>query len=61
METKKWWQSRTLWIAVVTTLLTGVETIGPAVGHPIKIPPVVYQVLTAMGLYTARTAEKPIS
>ena len=50
MESKKWYESRTLWIAVVA----GVIGIFAAVG--VEIPEWVFAFLTATGLYTARTS-----
>ena len=51
---KKWYQSRTLWIAIVA----GVIGILGALG--IAIPDYVIAVLTALGLYTARTSTEGI-
>lgn len=60
METKKWWQSKTVWNAIIMAALSVTEAIGNASGHPITIPSYVYVILTSLGLYTARTSEKPI-
>ena len=54
MDEKKWWQSKTLWIAIVTGVLGILTALGVA------IPEYVIAVLTALGLYTARTATTEI-
>lgn len=46
--------SKTKLIAVVAVLLTAVETLSPAFGWDIKIPPEVYTLLAGSGLWTLR-------
>jgi len=52
---KDWYKSRTLWIAVVA----GVIGILGALG--VTIPDYVIAILTALGLYTARTSKEGIN
>lgn len=61
MDTKKWYASKTVWTAIIGTLLAGVQPISTALGHPITIPQWVFEVLGGMGLYSLRTGDKPIS
>ncbi len=61
METKKWWQSKTLWAAITFVAISGIEAISAAAGHPVTVPPFVKEVLIGLGLYGLRTAEKPIA
>jgi len=57
---KKWYLSRTIWIAIVTVVLSAVDVAGKISGHPITIPDWVYAILTGAGLYTARVGNSPI-
>jgi hypothetical protein len=59
LENKKWYQSKTIWVAVVTAVL-GLYTAIGAVVHLPPIPEWIYTLLAALGLYGLRTAEKPI-
>ena len=61
IEGKKWWQSKTIWTAVVTALLGVAQAVGKATGHEIEIPSYVYEVLAGLGLYSLRTGDQPIS
>lgn len=61
VETKKWFQSKTIWTAVVTGVVGILQAVGTATGHPINIPTWVYDVLGAIGLYSLRTGDKPIA
>lgn len=60
VDTKKWYLSKTIWIAVISGVLTVLQAVGAATGHPIVIPSWVYGILTSLGLYTARTADTTI-
>ena len=51
---KDWYKSRTLWVAIVA----GVIGILGALG--IQVPEYVVAILTALGLYTARTSDTGI-
>lgn len=44
--------------AVVYVLVTAVQTLGPAFGYNIEIPPAVFRVLEALGLWAVRDAIK---
>lgn len=44
--------------AILYILITAIQTIGPAFGHPITIPPEVFRVLEALGLWAVRDAIK---
>ena len=61
METKKWFKSKTLWCALVTSILGAVQPMSTALGHPISIPPWVLEVLGGLGLWGLRTGDKPIA
>jgi hypothetical protein len=50
--------SRTKIIAVLGVLFIAVENLSAAWDFPIKIPPELYQILAAGGLYTLRDAIK---
>lgn len=54
METKKWWQSKAVWTAVVAGVLGVLQAIG------ITIPAFVFTLLAALGLYSVRVGDKPI-
>jgi len=47
---KKWFKSKTIWVAVVAGVLGILEAVG------VSIPPEAYKVLVALGLYTVRDA-----
>jgi len=55
--------SKTKLTAIVYVLIVAIQHLGPAFGHPITIPPEVFRVLEALGLWSLRdaiiTAEKP--
>ena len=44
--------------AVIYILIQAVQVLGPAFGHEIKIPPEVFRVLEALGLWTLRDSIK---
>ena len=47
---KKWYKSKTFWVAVVATVLGGLGAFG------IVVPEFVFPILGALGLYTVRDA-----
>ena len=51
---KKWYKSK----AILTAIFVGVVGVVEAFG--ISIPPLVYQLAGAFGLYSLRTGDKPI-
>lgn len=56
MEGKKWYESKTLWAAIVAGVLGMVQPVSTALGHPVTVPMWVYEVLGAFGLYGIRDA-----
>lgn len=59
METKAWYQSKTLWTAVVAGLVGVYGAVSQV--HPLPaIPQWVLTLLAAMGLYGLRTADTKI-
>lgn len=59
METKPWYQSKTLWTAMVGGLIGVYGAIGSF--HPLPpIPNWVYTLLGSLGLYGLRTADTKI-
>jgi hypothetical protein len=50
--------SRTKLIAVIGVVIIAIENLSEAWGFPIQIPPELYQILAAGGLYTLRDAIK---
>jgi len=59
METKPWYQSKTMWTAVVSGLVGVYQAVSTI--HPLPpIPPFVYTLLAALGLYGLRTADTKI-
>ena len=60
MEPKRWYKSKTVWTAIVTVGIGGVEGISEALGQPIHIPPWLYSILAGLGLYSLRAGKKPI-
>lgn len=60
VDTKKWYESKTIWTAVVAAALGIIQAVGQTTGHTIVIPNWVYDVLGAVGLYSLRTGDKPI-
>lgn len=61
MDTKPWYQSKTIWTAIIGVLLGAVQPISAAFGHPITVPNWVFEVLGAAGLYSVRTGSTPIA
>lgn len=61
MEDKKWYQSKTVWTAIISAVLGAVQPISTAIGHPVVIPSWVFELLGGMGLYALRTANSQIS
>jgi hypothetical protein len=61
VDSKEWYKSRAIWTAIIGVILGGVQPISEAFGHPIVVPHWVFEILGGMGLYTLRTADKPIS
>jgi len=61
VDQKKWYQSKTLWTAVVTAILGAVQPVSASLGHPVEVPMWVYSFLGAFGLYGLRTGDKTIS
>ncbi len=59
-ETKSKWKSKTVWTAIVTVIVAGIEPISTAFGHPIVVPIWVLQFLAGFGLYSLRTAKTTI-
>ncbi len=51
---EKWATSRTKLTAIVAVIITGIDTIPAAFGHPVVIPPEVYNFLAAIGLWSLR-------
>jgi hypothetical protein len=60
MDTKKWYQSKTIWTAILGVVLGAIQPISTAFGHPITVPQWVLEVLAGMGLYGLRTGDQPI-
>ena len=61
MDTKKWYESKSVWVAVITGALAMVEPVSMAMGKPIKIPLWIYEVLGGLGLYSLRAGQgKPL-
>lgn len=59
VDTKKWWQSKTIWSGVVTVLLAGYA----AASAQFKLPPVpdwIFAILGAIGIYSRATANTKI-
>ena len=56
VETKKWYLSKSIWTAIIGSVLGAVQPISSAFGHPIVIPSWVFELLAGMGLYSLRTA-----
>jgi len=50
--------SKTKLTAVVYILIQAIQVLGPAFGHPVNIPPEVFRVLEAIGLWSVRDAIK---
>lgn len=64
-DSKKWYQSKGVWTGVVTVLIGAYEaskvTLAPALGVSLPdIPPFVYSLLGAVGVYSRMVANKPI-
>lgn len=60
METKNWWQSKTVWAAIIAVIVTAYNAIAPYQKWP-EIPEAVYALLGAFGLYGIRTANTTIT
>ena len=55
---EKYGVSKTKLAAAIFVIITGVETLSPAWGHPIVIPPAIKEFLAGVGLWTLRDALK---
>lgn len=55
MEKKKWWWSKTIWVAVTAVAVAVTQATG------VEIPEYVYTVLAALGLYGLRVAKKTLT
>jgi hypothetical protein len=58
-DTKKWWLSKGVWVAVVTGIMGIYTTLQPTVGLPV-IPEWIFAILGGLGLYSRVTATKTI-
>jgi len=47
---KEWWKSRTIWVAIVTAVVSIITAFG------VNIPTEIIGALIALGLYTSRTS-----
>lgn len=54
LEGKSKWQSKAVWTAIIGAVLAAVQPVSTALGHPIVVPPWVYEVLGSIGLYALR-------
>ena len=61
IEHKKWFKSKAVWSAILLVVVSGLEGISTAVGHPIAVPGFVIQLLGAFGIYGLRSAKNPIN
>lgn len=59
--TRKWYQSKTVWTAIVTAIIGAIQPVSTAFGHPLNIPSWVLEVLGGIGLYSLRVGDKPIA
>lgn len=55
---EKFGLSKTKLAAAIYVVITAVETLSPAWGHPVVIPPVVKEFLAGVGLWALRDAVK---
>ncbi|ADH63650.1 hypothetical protein Mesil_1772 [Allomeiothermus silvanus DSM 9946] len=61
MDTKPWYMSKTVWAALLTGLLGTYQGLDAALNDALpNIPQWVFYVLTGLGLYGLRTADKKI-
>lgn len=65
-DKKKWYQSKGVWTGVVTVLIGAYETakvtLAPSLGVALPdIPPFLYSVLGAVGVYSRVVANKTVS
>lgn len=65
MDTKKWYQSKTVWAGVVAVLVSLYNAVGsnlaPALGHALPaIPDWIFTLLGALGIYGRVTADTKI-
>lgn len=61
MDTKKPWQSKAVWSAVLMAIIGAIQPISMALGHPISVPNWIIELLIGMGIYGVRTGDKPIA
>ena len=60
MNGKRWFESKTVWVAIVGAILGAIQPVSAAAGHPVIVPAWVYEVLGAFGIYGLRVGDKPI-
>ena len=59
MDTKKWWQSKTIWVGILGVLIVAYNTASATFGLP-PIPEFIYGILAALGIYTRATTTTTI-
>lgn len=65
MDSKKWYESKAIWTGIVTFLIASYETFGqvvaPQFGFVVpSIPPYVFAILGAFGVYSRASATTKI-
>jgi hypothetical protein len=59
MDTKKWFQSKTIWVGIIGVLIVAYNAASTTFGLP-AIPEYVFGILGALGIYTRTTATTTI-
>ncbi len=59
-DSKKWYQSKAVWAAILTALVGAIQPVSAAFQHPIAVPLWIIEVLTGFGIYGIRTGDKTI-
>ena len=59
-EEKHWYESKTIWAAIMVTLLGLAQMISGMIGNPVEVPKWAVEILIGYSIYALRTAKTDI-
>ncbi len=60
VDDKPWYKSKAKLAAVIMVVVSAIQPISTAFGHPYQVPLWVIEILTGLGVYGVRDAIKPV-